>query len=355
MQSHLTQANCNFINCLFFNVMNSILRKNKTYFTGLFGCLIVMISQPSGQACDLCSIYSGEGAKGHRGTGFYTALATQYTNFDTLQLDGDEIPNPAGEHIDSWITQAVFGYRYSRWAVQINAPYIYRSFTRLTEEGVESSHVSGFGDATILGSYRLFNEFEDDWNFAQDLLFGIKLPTGSTDRLGEEGGEGEEGHHDDDEGHGHGHDASGIHGHDLTLGSGSVDYVLGTSLFARYRRFFLEGNILWAIRTEGDYDYEFANDLMWDIGPGYYLILDEDRTLQLSVVVSGEYKGLDTSKGVPEPGSDITAWYIGPKAAATFGDQLALEIRGEIPVSIGNSGLSMVPDYRIKAGIVFHF
>jgi len=345
--------------------MNSILRKNKTYFTGMLACLIVMIGVPSSQACDLCSIYAGEGAKGNRGTGFYTALATQYTNFDTLQLDGNEIPNPAGEHIDSWITQAVFGYRYSRWAVQLNVPYIHRSFDRLTEHGIESGREHGIGDTSLLGSYRLFNEFEDDWNFAQDLLFGIKLPTGSTDRLGEEGGEGEEGHHDDgegeeghhddDEGRGHGHDASGIHGHDLTLGSGSVDYVLGTSLFARYRRFFLEGNVLWSIRTEGDYEYEFANDLMWDIGPGYYLILDEDRTLQLSVVVSGEYKGLDTSKGTPEPGSDITAWYIGPKAAATFGDQLALEIRGEIPVSIGNSDLTIVPDYRIRAGLVFHF
>lgn len=331
--------------------MNSFFSKNNSAFACLLGCLVFLVKPTPNQACDLCSVYSGEGAKGNRGTGFYTALASQYTNFDTLQSDGNEVPNPAGEHIDSWITQAVFGYRYSRWAAQFNAPLIYRSFTRLTEEGIESGHVSGFGDATILGSYRLFSEFEDDWNFAQELLFGIKLPTGNTDQLGEEASEEDE----HDGGEDHDHDASGIHGHDLTLGSGSVDYVLGTSLFARYRRFILEGNVLWSIRTEGDFDYHFANDLIWDIGPGYYLMLDEDKTLVLAVAVSGEYKGLDTSHGEAESGSDITAWYVGPKLAATFGDRLAMEVRGEIPVTIGNSGLSIVPDYRIKAGIVYHF
>ena len=201
--------------------------------------LILFIGPVTGQACDLCSIYAEEGAKANRGTGFYTALATQYTNFDTLQLDGHEIPNPAGESLDSWITQAVFGYRYSRWAVRFNVPYIYRSFDRLTEDGIESGREHGFGDAILAGSYRLISNFEDDWNFSQEILFGIKFPTGSTDRLGEEAGEEE--HHDEGDEHGHG--ASGIHGHDLTLGRGSVDYVLGTSVFARYRRFVLEGGI----------------------------------------------------------------------------------------------------------------
>jgi len=332
--------------------MNIFLRKNKILSFNVITCLILLVSPIASQGCDLCSVYTGEGAKANRGTGFYTALATQYTNFDTLQLNGNEIPNPAGEHLDSWITQAVFGYRYSRWAVQLNVPYIHRSFDRLTEDGVESGREHGFGDSTLLGSYRLVSKSDDDWNFVQEFLFGVKFPTGSADRLGEEGEEGEE-HHDDD--HEDEHGASGIHGHDLTLGSGSVDYLLGTNAFARCRRFVFEASIYWSIRTRGDFDYEFANDLIWEVGPGYYLILDEDRTLVLAVVASGEYKGLDTAGGESEPGSDITAWYVGPKLAATFGDRLAVEIQGVVPVSIDNSDLTIVPDYRIRAGIVFNF
>ena len=335
--------------------MRLFLRKHIITITALFSSLIFLTYPITSRACDLCSVYTGEGAKGNRGTGFYTALATQYTHFETLQSNGHEIPNPAGEYIHSWITQGVVGYRYNRWAAQFNIPYINRSFNQLTEDGVKSGRVDGIGDATLLGSYRLVSKFEDDWSIAQEVLFGIKFPTGNTDALGAE--EEEEEHHEDgdEEDEVHGHGASGIHGHDLTLGSGSVDYVLGTSLYARYQRFILESNILWSIRTEGDFDYEFANDLIWNIGPGYYLILNEDRTLVIAVVISGEYKGLDTSNGKPELGSDITAWYVGPKVSATFGDRLAVELRGEIPVSINNSGLSIVPDYRIKGGIVFNF
>ena len=60
----------------------------------------------------------------------------------------------------------------------------------------------------------------------------MKLPGGSTDRLREEFSETEI----------EGSPASGIHGHDLTLGTGSVDGIIGTGIYARWKRFFLMAN-----------------------------------------------------------------------------------------------------------------
>ena len=45
--------------------------------------------------------------------------------------------------------------------------------------------------------------------------------------------------------------ASGIHGHDLTLGSGSFDGIIGTGIFARWRQGFLTANVQYAIRSKG--------------------------------------------------------------------------------------------------------
>ena len=37
-------------------------------------------------------------------TGFYTAIAEQFTHFGTLQFDDHEVANPTGQRLDSSIT-----------------------------------------------------------------------------------------------------------------------------------------------------------------------------------------------------------------------------------------------------------
>ena len=64
-------------------------------------------------------------------SGFYAAVAEQFTHFGTVQFDGDEIANPTGQRLDSSITQFVIGYDINeRFALQFNAPLIYRDFRR---------------------------------------------------------------------------------------------------------------------------------------------------------------------------------------------------------------------------------
>ena len=129
------------------------------------------------------------------------------------------------------------------------------------------------------------------------MLGGVKFPTGSTDRIKEEFNEMEV------------PDApeSGIHGHDLTLGTGSFDGIVGTGVFTRWKRLFLTASVQYAIRSKGDFEYEFANDLTWFGGPGVYLVLGHQYTLAVQAVVSGENKGKDTFQGQSADDTGVTA------------------------------------------------
>ena len=73
-------------------------------------------------ACDLCGCYTPrlETATSLAGmttgpswwTGFYGAVSEQFTHFGTVQVDGNEVGNPADQYLDSSITQLVGGYNF---------------------------------------------------------------------------------------------------------------------------------------------------------------------------------------------------------------------------------------------------
>jgi len=72
-------------------------------------------------------------------TGFSLGVAEQFTHFGTLQLGGEEVPNPADEHLESSITQLLFSYApLPRLHFQLNLPIIVREYRRVEDDGVVS-------------------------------------------------------------------------------------------------------------------------------------------------------------------------------------------------------------------------
>jgi hypothetical protein len=279
------------------------------------------------RACDLCGCYTpqieatplAEGVATGRSwlSGAYGAVAEQFTHFGTLQRDGDEVPNPADQHLDSSITQLVGGYSFnSRVAVQVNVPLIYRSFQRPEGFAIDRGTESGLGDVSLLGKLVLFHttsagrrevsfddpksprmvEHEPDFTFSALFLAGVKFPTGDSSRIKEEFSETEV----------PGAPESGIHGHDLTLGTGSYDGIFGGQASLRYRNFFFEQNLQFTLRGDGLHQYHFANDLTWSGGPGYYFVRNSQAIVGLQAVVSGEYKDVDRFRGKAAEDTGIT-------------------------------------------------
>jgi hypothetical protein len=324
------------------------------------GLLIATGTRVAG--CELCAVYAASHGVGEAERGWFTGVAEQFTTFGGLQLGGTEIANPADQHIETSTTQFILGYSFNeRFSLQANIPYIHRSFRRPNGTGIEEGSEEGLGDAILLGKLLLLRKDTAESSFAWSLLGGLKFPTGSTSQLREEtqalsrlvnstGGT-----------HGSTHSGtingvtteSAIHGFDLTLGSGSFDARIGTSLYYRYKRAYFNASVQYAINTEGDYGYRFANDLTWDGGPGYYLLQDGTRTLALEAAISGEHKGADTYADQRVDSTGFTAVYIGPKLSYTWKDRLSAHLGVDFPVSVTNSGLQAAPGTRVRAGFTW--
>ncbi|HTI99171.1 MAG TPA: hypothetical protein VL527_09835 [Dongiaceae bacterium] len=296
-------------------------------------------------ACDFCAIYSAQEAQG-AGKGFSAGVAEQFTHFGTMQQDGAEVANPADQWLDSSVTQLFVGYNFNRkFGLQFNLPVIDREFRRPDGFAIDRGSVSGSGDVSLTGNLELWHRQTERYTVRLTALGGIKLPTGDSSRIAEEFSETEV----------PGAPASGIHGHDLTLGSGSVDGIVGGGLFVRWQRLFATASVQYNIRTEGDYHYQFANDVSWSVAPGAYLILGEDHTLALQLVVSGEDKGMDTFQGELAEDTAMTSIYLGPELSYTWSDRLSVQAGVDLPVLLDNSALQAVPDYRIHAALTWRF
>ncbi len=292
-------------------------------------------------ACDICAIYTATEQRESR-TGFRIALAEQFSRYTTLQEDGHEIDNP-GEHLSSSVTQLIVGYDVSpRFGFQFGLPIIDREFRRREAGVITSGSESGIGDASLLGFVRPFSYVGEEIVLHTSLLGGLKFPTGSSHRLREELRETEDG-------------PLGVHGHDIALGSGSVDGIIGGSVFASWHRFFWTTGIQYAMRTTGSIDYRYANDVTWSGGPGAYPYLGHQASVSVQALVTGEHKGTDTLAGEDAKDTGITAVYMGPSLALTWGTSLAADLGADFPILQHNTSVQLVPDYRLHGGISWRF
>lgn len=297
-------------------------------------------------ACDLCAVYNVDAAEGTRNKGFSFTATEQFTHFGTLQEDGHHAPNPLHQYLDSSISQAVLGYTFNDWAtVQFNLPVIYREFKRAEGFTIDRGTESGIGDATLLANFTPVRIEHMHSTFNWSAFGGVKFPTGDTGRLKEELSEVEI----------PGAPESGIHGHDLALGSGPYDGIVGTALYARYRRAFFSGNMAYSLRSRGDFDYRYADDLTWAAGPGFLLMLKESWTASLQLVASGEDKGLDRLGREKAEDTGITSVYLGPQFNVTWSDKLSASVGVDVPVLLDNTSFQAVPDYRARAAVTWRF
>jgi len=354
------------------------------FFRYLLFAFVFAVATATAHACDLCGCYTPqiEAMSQMELSAFgeplpagdlhdrwlnhvYVAIAEQFTHFGTLQFDGNEVANPTGQYLDSSMTQLVAGYSFnSRFALQVNVPLIYRSFERPEGFAIDRGTESGLGDISLLGKFLVFHHetgghrspnfdepknphfevHDPDFTISALLIGGVKFPTGATGRLKEEFNEFVI----------PGAPESGLHGHDLTLGTGSYDAIVGGQTSMRYKSFFFQADTQFTWRGDGVHQYNFANDLSWSGGPGYYFVRSRKMIVGLQLACSGEHKDVDRFRGQPAEDTGITSVFLGPRLIASSG-KLSAELAAEFPVSIDNTALQAVPDYRLRASFAVRF
>jgi hypothetical protein len=318
--------------------------------------IFILLSPAVSMACDLCGCFI---PRDTMIKGFQFGFAQQYSDFATLQLDGTTVPNPDDQEMNSFNTQFYGNYHFNeRFALQLNVPVLYKSFRRPVGDFMQNSTESGIGDISLVGYYVPFQRRNPYSQFTWKIIAGIKFPTGNATPLGEELLEDHEGEHVEalrPQQVAHEEEPSGIHGHDIALGSGSYDGIIGTYIFNRWNRTFLTGNVQYAIRGRGDFDYKYANDLIWAGGPGYYIATKQTYSIGLQALLFGEYKGEDEIGDQKSDDTAITAVYLGPVALIGLGQGFLGEFGLGFPLMIDNSGLQSVPNFRIRAGINYQW
>lgn len=298
-------------------------------------------------ACDSCgcSFHQPELIEGTAPAYWYAGVSEQFTSFGTLQEAGREVPNTVNQYLESSNTQLYAGYQFNdRINLQLNIPTIVRSFRRPEGFAIDQGTIGGLGDLSLTANLVAFRHVANDWSFQWTVAGGVKFPTGDPDRIKEELNEVEV------------EDApeSGIHGHDLALGSGSFDGLVATGFQYHWQRFFATAELQYAIRSEGEIGYRYANELDWSGGPGFELFQAKDCSVGLQLLASGNSKGKDTFQGEKEGDTALTAVYLGPEVVARY-DRMDAHVGVDLPVVLNNTSFQAVPDYRIKGGFTWHF
>lgn len=342
-------------------------RLARSHTLSVFAAIVVALSSSVAgvaQACDVCAIYSATEYRDAR-QGLRLGVAEQFTDYGTLYVNGKETANVGDQQLLSSITQLFASYNFTETlSAQLTVPFIHRKYRRVEGgDKVVDGNVSGIGDLSLLGRWAAWSHLDETMVMRFTLIGGLKLPSGSTSELQEEAEEGGDeenlpaslarpmhGSLDPDGGV-----PNAIGGDNLTLGSGSVDGIVGGTFFWSWNKLFLSLIGQYQLRTEGAYGYRFANDLFFFAGPGAYLIADHAYTLTLQGVVSGETKGEDHVDGNVVEGSAETDVYAGPALGFSWESNLGAEIAVDIPVVTHAPGVALVPDYRIRAALSWQF
>lgn len=292
-------------------------------------------------ACDVCAVHVTHTPASAAGR-FNVSVFEQYSTFDPTS----EEP----EAFSSYTTQFGVGYRIDdRWSLQLGVPYLDRKLDEREEDGV--------GDLTAVAVFRVHTAADDKGIRTIDVFAGLKAPTGNTDPLAEdapiaidaeEAGHDHE-HADGEEEHSHGD------GHHLSLGSGSWDGLVGLHAVHAMSRFQGLVDAQYAIKTEGDYDYEYGDEFTWRIGGQFVLIPDGQKLLTAGVDVSGEISGDNTVRGETVEDTGKTATYVGPALTFAFKERLNLMAAVDFPIQGGDEGVHGAADERVRASLSFLF
>ena len=304
-------------------------------------------------ACDLCAVYSANSARTDSESGPIFTLNEQYIHAHTLQFEGEvykAFPEIQANRLDSSFTHFVPGYNFMpELGLNLNIPFIYRSFHRVELEPTmgklidEQGSDNGLGDMSLIGRWTAFKIAKMSYSITLNVLGGVKFPTGDTERLDNEVAR--ERSYNAFFGSGvHAHEFGGVHEHDLTLGSGSFDGIFGTALNLRWKKWFLNQQFQYYLRTEA-HDYQFGDWIIVSGGPGGYILANEDFSLSLQANVLYESMAQDVVLGKVHDQTGYTAWYFGPQLVFTLGDHFSAQAGVDIPLRIYNHGLQNVPDY----------
>jgi hypothetical protein len=259
--------------------------------------------------------------------------------------------------------------------VSVRVPYVLRTDIREGHHehlpgGIVSNTVdfrgdsSGLGDVTVLGQYRFINSKATGTQAA--FLFGVKLPTGATNRL----------------------DAQGeLFEAEFQPGSGSTDFLLGAAFTQRFGAWSFDTNVLGVLAGTGTQDTNLGSRFLYNAAVSYRLVgytpPEEHAGLPSSALahgpvphrhehplekipappqwrvdaileLNGEWHDFETVAGVRDPNSGGHVLLLSPGVRVGYGNFSGFATFG-VPLVNDMNGLQSKTSYRVFTGIAYAF
>jgi len=267
--------------------------------------LVWTAASPRVLACDYCLISQGISPLQTQ-TGAGLRIAQRYTLLDSVFEGDSELDNPGVK--EEYQTTEVSGF-YSvsdRFLMLATVPVrqtrgdgeLSVAAGGIPDREDTTGDTRGIGDLSLLGRYTFYTRHTLDTTTTLAGVLGIKLPTGSTTRRGDQG--------------------EYLDAH-LQPGTGSTDLLFGVSVEHALGRYAVSANLLASIPGKGETgadSHRFGNSINYDI-TGKYRVTPavsgaSSSTCFVSLGVNGEYRNKEALNGSSVPDSGGHTLYVTP-------------------------------------------
>lgn len=268
----------------------------------------------------------------------------QYTDQELIHLR-EQDPDADIHSVDT-VNQVSIKAAYGitdNFSVGLRLPVVMRNNIREPEHGHGTGHaagpdpvsvetlgdVSGIGDLLFFGQYRFF-QHEGSHVSA---LFGVKTPTGETNKKTNDGE---------------------VFEAEFQPGSGSWDGLMGIAFTQEFGVFNFDTNILYSVVTEGIQDTDLGDIFDYNFALSYALLGDEDNTFvssdyrfDLIGELNGEWRDKQQTGGEFDNNSGGNILYLSPGFRFTAKEIVNLGFSFGFPIVTDLNGNQVKPDYRI--------
>jgi hypothetical protein len=300
--------------------------------------IFVQAAVPTAFACDYCGIYTPLIVREHQAKSVELGIREDLLGYSKTKRDGDDVESLGNQNQKINLTELTAQYAFTnRFSILTAVPIINQSVKRKVDGQFETYNDTNIGDVAIYSDIVLARRGLRGGGMLQwDFFAGFKVPSGNTDPLSEPAEQR--------------WSQTGMYGGAVSPGSGSFDFPLATGIRSEFNSWLVDATIQYNLRTEGDLNYQYGNDLRWNLGAGRRFYEDTDFSFDAQFFLSGLSKDQDTQNGSTIVDSGQSYLAVGPRVDLTFENRYLVYVRIDAPVSYDNDGLQTLQDHRVQIG-----
>lgn len=247
------------------------------------------------------------------------------------------------------------------FTVGLKVPYVFRNNIREPEHGHDAGvetlgDAEGLGDTVLFGQYRVFHNAENDTHVSA--LFGVKAPTGRTNRRSDRLSDG---------------DVERLET-ELQPGSGSWDGLIGAAFTQRmFDNFSFDTSLLYTIVTKGAQHTDLGDIFSYNLSFAYQINNDwlgasfespmvdslasalKSIAMDLVLELNGEWRDRERFRGEDDDNSGGNLIYLSPGIRFSGAPSWHMAVSFGTPIAKNLYGDQVNPDYRIISNINFNF